>query len=360
MSSSFRSTLIPSINGGCHASNLLQLPNGEILCAWFGKAEGGLENIGIWLSRLRHGSSWTHPRQIALFEGQNCQNPVLFTAPETGKLWLFHTTQVVGKQEEAVIIARISDDSGHSWSEPYYPFGDRRGSLTRQPACVLGDGGWALPVFNCRAEGEGWKGNNDSSSILHTCDGGKTWAAKDIPDGVGAVHMNIVPRSDTSSHWVAFFRSRWADNIYRATSIDGLDWSKPQPPSLPNPNCGIAASRLPNGKLITVFNLARSNSALASADTPKEAIWGLPRKALTVALSDDDGFTWRHRLLEDFEAETLASDPLMKGVAGELSYPSVIVDQGRVTHIAYTFHRKNIKHVEIKDIERWIEVGQPN
>lgn len=355
----FHSTLIPSVTGGCHASNLLRLPDGEILCAWFGKVEGDSGNIGIWLSRLQPGSSWTQPKQIAFVQGQNCQNPVLFTAPQTGTLWLFHTAQEVGKQEEAVLLARTSDDKGATWSESSYPFGDRRGSLSRQPVRVLDDGTWLLPVFNCSAaEGQGWKGNNDSSSVLYTRDGGKTWAASDVPDGTGAVHMNIVPRQDASSDWVAFFRSRWADNVYRATSKDGISWSKPQSTSLPNPNCGIAASRLPNGKPVIVFNLARAERASSVSEGDKrEAVWGLPRKTLTVGVSDDDGFTWRHRLLEDFDDEALQADTLTKGVTGELSYPSITVDDDGVTHIAHTFHRRNIKYVRIEDIESWISAN---
>lgn len=340
----FQRTLIPAVTGGCHASNLLQLPKGDLLCAWFGKAEDNSGNISIWLSRLDPGSSeWSQPSQVAYAKGQNCQNPVLFVAPDTGKLWLFHTEQEVGKQEGAVLAARTSDDDGITWSGASYPFGDRRGSLSRQPVRVLDDGTWLLPVFNCIAiEGEAWKGNHDSSSVLYTRDGGKTWHASDVPDGTGLVHMNIVPRR-SSEDWVAFFRSRWADNIYRGTSKDGITWSKPESTSLPNPNCGIAASRLPNGKPVLVFNLARADNP-----TGIEAIWGLPRKMLTVGVSDDDGLTWRHRLLEDFDEDD------KEVVAGELSYPSIIVDEGGVMHIAHTLHRKNIKYVRIEDVEGWI------
>lgn len=353
MATTLHSAAILSKTGGCHASNLLQLPEGAILCAWFGKTQGGSSSISIWLSRLEPGSSWTEPKQIASVNDRNCQNPVLFKAPRSGQLWLFHTSQEVGNQEGAELVARTSDDNGDNWSEPRSLLDDRRGSLSRQPVQVLDDGTWLLPVFNCKAtEGLGWKGNEDSSSVLYTRDGGKRWAARDVPNSTGAVHMNIIPRQNQTSDWVALFRSRFADNVHRSTSNDGLDWSTPEAVALPNPNCGIAASRLPNGKSIIIFNRSRAESAAGPNKENKEAIWGLPRKTLTVGISDDNGATWKHRLLEDFDEK--------EGASQELSYPSILVDQRGTTHIAYTFHRQHIKHVQVEDIEGWVDAKLDN
>lgn len=327
-----------------------------MLCSWFGKALSNSSNISIWLSRLEPGSSWTTPKEIVSVNNRNCQNPVLFKAPDTGLLWLFHTVQEVGYQDGAIIAARTSEDDGNTWSEPAFPFLERKGSLTRQPVQVLDDGTWALPVFNCNAvEGQEWKGNNDSSSVLYTRNGGKTWEASDIPSGTGAVHMSVLPHQTGASHWVALFRSRWADNIYRSTSKDGIDWAAPQHTALPNPNCGIAASRLPNGKPIIVFNRSQATSESRSQGQAREAIWGLPRKTLTVGISDDDGLSWKHRLIEDFEDQSQENGDGPK-VTLELSYPSIIVDGDGVTHVAFTYHRDHIQYARSDDIEGWVDV----
>lgn len=377
MAPTLQSAAIPSATAQCHASNLLQLPDGTLLCTWFGGSQEGLPDTSIWLSRLGPGqSSWTEPQKISAVEDRSCQNPVLFRAPKTGKLWLFHTAQDVGNQDGAVLMARTSDDDGKTWSEPRYPFGDRRGSMARQPVKVLEDGTWVLPVFNCRApEGQRWIGNDDTSSVLYTRDDGETWAAKDVPEGIGAVHMNPVYPQGPSFDWIALFRSRWADNIYRSISRDGLTWCPPKPTTLPNPNSGICASRLPSGKLIIVFNCSRAEPWLQKREglyddiTPesdkrpnqhavhgREAIWGMPRKTLTVGISDDDGLTWRERVLEDGDGFCLTNDS-MKKTNRELSYPSILVEENGVTHIAFTFHRQHIKYVRIENVEEWVNTN---
>jgi predicted neuraminidase len=352
MATTLHSAAIPSKTRGCHASNLLQLPQGILLCAWFGKDQGGTSNISIWLSRLEPGSSWTEPKQIASADNRNCQNPVLFKTPGSGQLWLFHTSQEVGNQEGAELLARTSDDDGGNWSEPRCLLVDGRGSLSRQPVQVLDDGTWTLPVFNCKAtQGSGWTGNEDSS-VLYTRDGGDTWASMDVPNSTGAVHMNIIPRQSATADWVALFRSRFADHVFLSASKNGLEWSAPQATALPNPNCGIAASRLPNGKPIIVFNRSQADIAADASKGRTKAIWGLPRKTLTVGISNDDGLTWKHRLLEDFDDK--------EGVSQELSYPSILVDPKGTTHIAYTFHRQHIKHVHSEDIEGWVDAKPDN
>ena len=375
MATSLQTAAIPSRTAQCHASNLLKLSDGTLLCAWFGGSQEGLPDIAIWLSRLAPGAtSWSEPQRISAVNDRSCQNPVLFKAPDTGKLWLFHTAQELGSQESAYLQAKTSDDGGKTWSEPTYPFGDRRGSLARQPVQVLKDGTWVLPVFNCRApEGSRWIGNDDTSSLLYTKDGGKTWGVSDVPNGIGAVHMNPIRPRDSSSNWVALFRSRWADNIYRSTSKDGLNWESPKPTSLPNPNSGICGARLPNGKLVAVFNRSRAEAGLArrkglydditpdsdkrpdqAASHGKEAIWGMPRKTLTVGISDDEGLTWKERVLEEGDGFCMTNDS-MKKTNRELSYPSILVEEDGVTHIAFTFHRQYIKYVRVDDIEGWLD-----
>ncbi|KAM0273624.1 hypothetical protein ACHAQH_008218 [Verticillium albo-atrum] len=130
--------------------------------------------------------------------------------------------------------------------------------------------------------------------------------------------MNIVPPTTAQSLYVASFRSRWADSIYRSTSKDGLNWVPPEAIDLPNPNSGICAARLPSGNIAIVFNDSAAAPEMAKREglyddiTPeddkrpnqasvngKSAIWGTPRKALTVGISSDEGITWKTRVLED-------------------------------------------------------------
>ncbi|KAF4775924.1 glycosyl hydrolase [Colletotrichum scovillei] len=374
MSPNLQTAAIPAATVQSHASNLLQLPDKTLLCAWFGGSQEGLPDISIWLSRQEPGTtSWSTPQKISSDTNRSCQNPVLFRAPKTGDIWLFHTSQDAGNQDGAIVMARTSSDNGKTWSSPRYPLKGVTGAFVRQPLVVLGDDTWVLPVFHCRSTpGQRWIGNNDISAVFYSKDEGQTWIENVVPDSIGSVHMNIIAPKSQGSEYVAFFRSRWADNVYRSTSPDGLNWAAPKPTSLPNPNSGICAARLASGNLAIVFNRSSAEPDMAKREglyddiTPeddkrpnqasvngKNAIWGTPRKTLTVAVSGDDGLTWKEKVLEEGDGFCMTNNSIEK-TNRELSYPSIFVEKGSV-HVAFTFHRQYIKYVRISDIEGWVD-----
>lgn len=283
-----------------------------------------------------------------------------------------------------MVVVRTSTDDGKTWSAPRFPLGEGvRGAFVRQPVVVLADGSWVLPVFRCRAkEGERWIGNDDISAVFCSRDRGDTWVETVVPNSFGCVHMNIVPPLPGSSggEYVALFRSRWADNVYRSTSPDGISWAEPEPIlSLPNPNSGIGAARLPSGKIALVFNKTSHEPGQATRQglyddiTPeadkrpdqaaphrggKTAIWGTPRGALTLGISADGGRTWEtQRLLEAGDGFCMTNDSREK-TNRELSYPSFMVEEDGSGHVAFTFHRQFIKYVRISDVEGWVKGGQ--
>ncbi|OHF00637.1 glycosyl hydrolase [Colletotrichum orchidophilum] len=374
MTPNLQTAAIPAATVQSHASNLLQLSDQTLLCAWFGGSQEGLPDISIWLSRQEPGStSWSAPQKISSDTNRSCQNPVLFQASETGDIWLFHTSQDAGNQDGAIVMARTSSDNGKTWSSPRYPLKGVTGVFVRQPLVVLQDGTWVLPVFHCRSTpGQRWIGNNDISAVFSSRDEGQTWTENVVPDSIGSVHMNIVAPKSQGSEYVAFFRSRWADNVYRSTSPDGLNWTPPKATSLPNPNSGICAARLPSGNLAIVFNRSAAEPDMAKREglyddiTPeddkrpnqasvngKNAIWGTPRKTLTVAVSGDNGLTWKGKVLEDGDGFCMTNNSIEK-TNRELSYPSIFIEKEAV-HIAFTFHRQYIKYVRIEDIEGWLD-----
>ncbi|KXH36494.1 glycosyl hydrolase [Colletotrichum simmondsii] len=374
MSPNLQTAAIPAATVQSHASNLLQLPDKTLLCAWFGGSQEGLPDISIWLSRQEPGTtSWSTPQKISSDTNRSCQNPVLFRASKTGDIWLFHTSQDAGNQDGAIVMARTSSDNGKTWSSPCYPLKGVTGAFVRQPLIVLEDDTWVLPVFHCRSTpGQRWIGNNDISAVFYSKDEGQIWVENVVPDSIGSVHMNIIAPKSQGSEYVAFFRSRWADNVYRSTSPDGLNWAPPKPTSLPNPNSGICAARLASGNLAIVFNRSSAEPDMAKREglyddiTPeddkrpnqasvngKNAIWGTPRKTLTVAVSSDDGLTWKEKVLEEGDGFCMTNNSIEK-TNRELSYPSIFVEKGSV-HVAFTFHRQYIKYVRISDIEGWVD-----
>lgn len=355
---------IPSATPQCHASNLLLLKNGDLLCVWFGGTQEGKPDISIYLSRLPAGSqTWTEAKKVTFDDSRSEQNPVLFETPSQG-IWLLYTSQNLGDQDSAVVKRQISNDEGRSWGEPDILFADP-GTFIRQPVVILEDGSWVVPTFKCRTEpGMRWVGNDDISAIRVSRDEGRTWSEKEVPDSFGAVHMAIRQLQDKS--YLALYRSRWADNIYSSTSTNGVDWSKPVATELPNPNAGICFEVLPTGRVLAVYNHSSKANAqgrreglyddIAEASdvrenqgarhAGKEAFWGAPRAPLCIAWSDDSGTSWRHKVLEDGDGFCLTNNSQQK-LNRELSYPSVALDPDGTVHIAFTYWRQKIKYVQL-------------
>ena len=367
---------LPTETVQSHAANLAVLPGGDLGCVWFGGTQEGVADISVWFSRLpADGVRWSSPVRLSDDATRSEQNPVLFAAP-TGDLWLFHTAQHAGDQDTAVVRARVSGDGGLTWGPVRDLLNSPDGGIfVRQPPVVLPTGRWLLPTFACvRVAGRRWAGDRDTSSVWFSDDAGASWQEAPVPRSTGCVHMNIVPRA--GGGLTAYFRSRWADNVYRCTSEDGTSWEPPQPTELPNNNSSIQAIALGGGLTAMVLNESSRRDAVArrvslydeiddhgivegaepqvrdvegpsSSPGERAAFWGAPRAPLTMAVSLDDGLTWPVRwVLAEGDGYALSNNS-RDGLNRELSYPSVVVDGTADVHVAFTHHRRAIRYLHI-------------
>ena len=115
-------------------------------------------------------------------------------------------------------------------------------------------------------------------------------------------------------------------NIIQSWSNDvGKTWSALSKTTLPNPNSGIDAVTLKDGRQLIVYN---------PDVTDKERY--NDRSKLRVAMSID-GENWND--IMDLE----------NGTSEEYSYPAIIQTSDGLIHITYTYERRNIKHVVIRE-----------
>jgi len=314
-----------------HAANLLELKNGDLLCAWFSGSWEGESDVAIVLARLRKGSSqWSKPMVIDHHTGESYQNPVLFESAD-GTIWIFHTTQGAGQGESnAKVLVTRSTDGGERWSAPAVLF-DTPGAFTRERLVVMPDGRWLLPLYI----------SADNSSVMEISgDGGAHWKVCTVPESKGYIQPDVVR---VGNEYIAWFRSRAADFIYRSTSADGCAWTAPRKTELPNNNASIQLAQLSNGHLVLAFN-NKSKAGL--------------RRPVSVALSKDRGASWGW--VRDLETGRAVLDPgkdpnRRDPGREEYSYPSVIQAAGGKIVVAFTYRRETIRVVRFD--EKWIESG---
>lgn len=299
----------------CHASTIVNLPDGRLMAAWFGGTEEGNPDVDIWFSVKEHGI-WSEPLKAATEAGLPHWNPVLFS-DESGVVHLFYK---VGHTIPGWFtrVTRTTD-GGRSWSDPAeLVSGDigGRGPVRSKPI-VLSDGAWLAPAS---IENERWDAFTD-----RTVDGGRHWTASGrVPldrtsfQGKGVIQPTLWESEPGQVHMLLRSTEGW---IFRSDSADGgLTWSEGYPTEMPNNNSGIDLVKMDNGALVLVHNPVRGNWA---ARTP-----------LVVSVSVDNGGSWEPALV-------LEQDE------GEYSYPAVIADGNRC-YITYTWKRERMVFCELE------------
>ncbi|MFO0956785.1 MAG: sialidase family protein [Isosphaeraceae bacterium] len=291
----------------CHAATLAETPRG-LAAAWFGGSREGADDVGIWFSS-RTGNRWSSPVEVANGVVDNrrypCWNPVLFQAPD-GPLLLFFKVGPSPSRWWGML--KTSRDGGESWSEALRLPEGILGPIKNKPV-LLANNRLLCPTST---EQDGWKVHFEWSSDL-----GKTWSkSESLGDGksVGIIQPSILIHPDRRLQMLCRSQQK---AIYQAWSMDqGQTWSEPIASSLPNPNSGIDAVTLEDGRFLLVYNHTSAG-----------------RSPLNLAISRD-GSAWQ-------------AGPVLENQPGEYSYPAIIQTADGIVHLVYTHQRTRIKHVAV-------------
>ncbi len=347
--------LLPSPMVQNHAAFLSRATDGRLDCLWFGGSLEGKADICIYRSSLAPGATvWGSVERLTNDPDRSEQNPVQFHAPD-GRTLLIHTAQPGGDQDRCVVRMR---EIGRPPVDLPLPLG----SFVRGAVHVRSDGAWLLPLFHCtHAPGARWTGRHDTASVAISADQGQTWRLVAVPGSTGCVHMTIVDLG--AGRLAAFYRRRQADFVHRTDSADGgKSWSVPQPTDVPNNNSSIGVIQLTDGRLAMVCNPVNAALSpdrrlslydeLGDDDRPEAQggctpIWGVPRAPMTLALSTDEGRSFPHRILLQDGPGTCLSNNSLDGKNFEMSYPVLNQASDGSLDIAYTLHRRAIKHLRL-------------
>jgi predicted neuraminidase len=290
-----------------HASTIVELRNGDLLAAWFGGSAESKPDVAIWGARS-HAGHWSAPVVLVREPNIACYNPVLFYTND-GRLWLYYKFGP-GPREWAAG-RRASDDDGAHWSDPEHLPAGLYGPIRAKPL-VLADG---TIVSGTSVENyASW-----ACWIERSTDNGRAWkriGPITVPHTDGIIQPSVI--SLAGNHLRLYARStRRIGRICIADSLDGgLTWTDARPLEIPNPNSGIDAVRLQDGRVVLVYNhSARERTPLNLAVSP-----------------DGEHFS---------NFATLESEP------GEFSYPSLVQSPAGDLLLTYTWKRKRIVFARI-------------
>jgi len=310
----FVSTNMPTPS--CHASTIVELSNGDLLAAWFGGTKEGAPDVAIWMSR-RTPNGWSTPREAAREPDVATYNPVLFHSADD-LLWLYYK---FGNSPSTWSAAReYSRDEGATWSTAEHLPAGLYGPIRAKPL-VLSDGtilsgtsvesygSWACWIERSTDKGQSWARIGPIAAPLslavHPVQRGK-------PHGI--IQPSLI---DLGNRHIRLYARSTEDiaRICQSDSFDdGLTWNTVKATELPNPNSGIDAVRLRDGRLILIYNNTTSG-----------------RTPLTLALSSN-GDHWQNFY-------TLENQP------GEYSYPALIQARNGDLLMTYTWNRVKIRFV---------------
>ena len=293
----------------CHASTVAQANEGTLVSAWFGGTREKHPDVGIWVSRRVEGK-WTTPVEVAngVQDGGKrfpCWNPVLFQ-PSSGPLLLFYKVGPSPRDWWGLSIS--STDGGKTWSTPQRLPEGILGPIKNKPV-ELSAGEILSPSST---EHDGWRVHFE-----RTMNGGKNWTKAgpvDEKGKFGVIQPAILRHGKDELQ--AMCRSQQGKIVQTWSKDRGVTWSELTALELPNPNSGIDAVTLADGRHLLIYNHT-----------------GKGRSPLNLAASGD-GKTWQAALV-------LETEP------GEYSYPAIVQTPDGLVHLTYTWKRQRVRHVVI-------------
>lgn len=285
---------------------------GRIFSTFYsGGIKEDVDNFVMLVKSDDGGETFSEPIAVLFKKDYRCYDPCLWIDP-LGRLWF--TWALMREHATYAVICDNPDADELVWSEERVIGHD---VMMNKPT-VLSTGEWLFPigVWNDGVEvlGGDWltKQKEKFSFAYRTKDCGKTFeriGGADVPQRSYDEHM-ILERGDG----VLAMYVRTIYGIGVSYSYDrGYSWTKGVDSKLVGPSSRFFMGRLPSGRVLFVNN--------DSSD--------IIRRDLTAFLSEDDGKTWKYKLLLD---EREAS-----------SYPDMAIGPDGYLYITYDRERGALK-----------------
>lgn len=381
--------IFPPEHWHCHASCVVEAPNGDLLACWFqGSGERTADDVKIEGARLKKGSrEWSKRFVMADTPGYPDTNCAMFVDPQ-GRLWLIWPTILANTWQSALLKKRIATDwlgdgppkwqweevihitprtnfasqvstwldtlssraeldnvneegrRGRAWIDYMRSYStnklnQRLGWMTRAHPFILDSKRLIVPLYS-----DGFS----FSLMAITDDWGAAWHTSEPLLGLGNIQPSIFQKKDGSLYTLMRDNGPAPKRLHQATSTDrGETWSPVTDSEHPNPGSGAEITKLANGHWLLISN-----------DTERG------RNRLALQISTDEGQTWPFKRYLEKSDQTFNS----------YHYPSIIQSKDGSLHATYSHHlggpglpkdidgdpaSKSIKHARFN--EAWIMQG---
>jgi predicted neuraminidase len=373
-----------------HASAIVECPNGDLLVCWFhGSGERTADDVKVEGARLRRGAKTWKRFTMADTPNYPDTNPTMFIDPQR-RLWLMWQTILANEWHTALFKYRVSSDYEKAEGPPRWQVNEvlhitpgpefeatvtqataayeaasrdapperqkvikdyiertkknaadkffrRLGWMTRAHPFVLDGKRLIVPLYS----------DGFSFSLMAITDNwGESWTTSTPLVGAGNIQPSIVRKKDGTLFTLMRDNGPPPKRLHSSESRDGgKTWSPVVDSSIPNPGSGAEVISLSNGHWALIYN-----------DTEQG------RNSLAVAISTDEGQTWRWK--RHLEVEPAGRE------AGAFHYPSIIQARDGSLNASYSYHlnkkdvsldaegqpaRKSIKHAHFN--EEWVMQG---
>jgi predicted neuraminidase len=364
----FSSLVFPIQEKHVHSSSLVELPNGDLLIAWFeGSGERTADDVRIMGARMVKGNAkWSKPFELADTPFLPDCNPVLFLNSDKvlclvwiavqANLWeqsILKIRKSKSYNNEGApewywqdnILLKPGDDfaeevakkfpllpsstAGWGGYAPKYdsqiisaakdPAKRSIGWMTRTKPLEIKDKHWVLPLYS-----DGF--NLSMMAISH--DDGETWISGLPLVGRGPIQPALIKQKNGTI--MAFLRDS-GDEPSRIQISVSDDEGKSWQPAL--------KSNIPNTASVEVIKLSDGRWALVANDIEDG------RYRIGLFLSENEGDSWSKKFyIENNEDKTES-----------FSYPSIIQTKDGKLHVSYSYHldknKKAIKYVVIDPLK---------
>ena len=311
-----------------HASTIVAI-RGGLMAAWFGGTAEGKPDVAIWASQ-RLDSGWSEPKVLVREPGVPCWNPVLFHT-SGGPLWLYYK---FGPTPSTWTAGRMhSEDEGNSWSTPEHLPAGLLGPVRAKPL-ILPNGtivsgtsvesyrSWAVWIERSTDGGGSWTKIGPIVPPTGLDGDGRAKVPEDVPGSndwkftEGIIQPSVVLLVGKHLRLYARSTSKTARIVIADSYDDGMTWGKGRVIDVPNPNSGIDAVALKDGRVVLIYNDTTSG-----------------RSPLNLAVSKD--------------GEHFSMFYALETKPGEFSYPALIQDSSGDLEMTYTWDRKSIAYVRM-------------